>query len=113
MRLQLISAMILLIGLISAIAIYSTAENSSDNLMDFAADSKMYRHNLELYGGKMNVLANELIQGFVGLWRGETLAFTVAFLAAIVSFGLFLYAGSVPRGTQSGSGSREKRRESD
>ncbi|HMK43960.1 MAG TPA: hypothetical protein VK445_07460 [Dissulfurispiraceae bacterium] len=93
-RLLLISAAVLLAGIVSGVVIYLVAPNSDDiSSMD---DSKMYRHNLELYGGKLNVLANELVQGFYGLWRGRVLAFTLAGLSAIVSLGLFLYARSLP-----------------
>ncbi|KAF0183998.1 MAG: hypothetical protein FD164_595 [Nitrospirae bacterium] len=102
-RLHLISAAILLIGLSCAVLIYLTSENTSDSIMDFAADSKMYRHNLELYGGKFTVLANEIVQSFVGLWRGRTLAFTIAFIAVVVSIGLFRYAESLPPDSQSAS----------
>ena len=32
-------------------------------------DSKLYRHNLEVYGGKLNVIMDDFRRWFVGLWQ--------------------------------------------
>ena len=69
-RLYLITAIILLIGLGSAILIYLTAENDSASVLGYE-NSKMFIHDLELYGGKANVVANEFEHWFVGLWHGN------------------------------------------
>lgn len=55
-------------------------------------DSKMYRHDLELYGGKANVIANEFTRWFEGLWHGRSLAFVTAGFTVITSLGLFIVA---------------------
>ncbi len=102
-RLYLISAVILLAGVGSATWIYLTAGNNSDDVMGYETagghvypvspeDSKMYMHNLELYGGKINVLANELVRWFAGLWHGKSLAYSVACISIIISFGFFFAA---------------------
>lgn len=102
-RLYLITAIILLVGLGSAILIYLSAENDSDSASGYEAiggyvypmapeDSKMYRHDLELYGGKANVLADEFMRWFVGLWHGKSLALTVACITIFISFGFFFVA---------------------
>jgi hypothetical protein len=89
----LLSALILLVGLGSSVAIYLTAENGSDyGLINDFENSKTYTHDLELYGGKANVLANELGNWFSGLWHGQSLAFTVAFITIVVSLGFFFAA---------------------
>ena len=90
-RLYLFSAIILLVGLGGAVLIYVTADSDLDNILEFK-DSKLYMHDLELYGGKANVLASEVMRWFVGLWRGKSLAFTVAGITSFVSFGVFLAA---------------------
>ncbi len=106
-RLKLISAIILLVGLGSAISIYLTAENDSDSVLGYEVvggdmypitpeNSKMYVHDLELYGGKAAVLANEFRYWFVGLWHGKSLAFTVACIAIFTSFGFFFVANHLP-----------------
>jgi hypothetical protein len=99
----LITAIILLVGLGSAVLIYLTAESASDSVLGYEVigrnvypitpeDSKMYKHDMELYGGKANVLADELRRWFVGLWHGKSLAFTVACITVVISFGVFFVA---------------------
>jgi len=52
--------------------------------------SRKYQHDLELYGGKAAVLADDFNRWFGGLWRGQTPAFTLAMLSAITAFGFFV-----------------------
>lgn len=106
-RLRLIAALILLFGLVSSVLVYLTAENNSDGALSYETaggevyqtkpeDSKMYRHDLELYGGKANLLANDLRLWFVGLWHGKQLAFTVASITIIMAFIFFYVAHHSP-----------------
>ncbi len=85
-RLYLLTAIILVVGLGSAGLIYLTAGQPSDSTMiqDFE-NSKRYIHDLELYGGKLNVLADQFRRWFEGLWHGRSLALTIAFITVIVS----------------------------
>lgn len=94
-RLYLISGIILLVGMCGAISIYLTAENDSDSVLGYE-NSKRYIHDLELYGGKANVLVNEFESWFIGLWHGKSLAFTVACATIFISFGFFFVAKSLP-----------------
>ncbi len=96
-RLYLAAAAILLAGLGSAFAIYLAAEDTapSDLVIEFES-SKAYRHELELYGGKLNVLASDLMAWFDGLWHGRALAFTVAAITVAVAAGVFLVAHQLP-----------------
>ena len=105
--LNLISAIILLVGLGSAILIYRAAENNSYSVLGYEEgdgsvypimpeDSKKYLRDLQLYGGKANQLADELWRGFVGLWHGKSLAFTVACITIFISFGVFYAANHLP-----------------
>ena len=105
--LNLISAIILLVGLGSAILIFKTAENTPYGALGYEEgdgsvypimpeDSKKYLRDLELYGGKANVLMDELRRGFVGLWHGRSLAFTVACITIFTSFGVFYAANHLP-----------------
>lgn len=55
-------------------------------------DSKSYQRSLELYGGKANVLADQLRRWLIGLWHGRSLAFTTAFITIVVSLVIFLAA---------------------
>jgi len=93
--LYLITAIILLVGMGGAILIYLTAENDSDSVLGYE-NSKRYIHDLELYGGKANVVANEFERWFVGLWHGKSLAFIVACITIFISFGFFFVAKHLP-----------------
>ena len=101
--LYLITVIIVMVGLFSAILIYLTADNDSDRVLDYEAiaghdhsiasgDSNMYRHDLELHGGKASVLVDEFIRWFVGLWHGKSLAFVVACITFFISFAFFFVA---------------------
>jgi len=101
--LNLISVVILLVGLGSAILIYRTAEDTPYGVLGYEEgcgtvypvmpeDSKQYLRGLELYGGKANVLMDRFRRGFIGLWHGKSLAFTVACITVFISFGAFYAA---------------------
>lgn len=92
--LNLISAIILLVGLGSAGLIYVTAQDESDSDLEYkiigdkmypVIPSKMYVHNLEVYGGKGLVLADDVIRWFYGLWYGRSLAVTIAWISGITA----------------------------
>jgi hypothetical protein len=102
--LNIISVVILLVGLGSAVLIYQRAANDSTSVLGYQEeggsvypvnpqDSKMFLRDLELYGGKANVLAYQLRSWFVGLWHGKPLAFTIACITIVVSYGFFYAAG--------------------
>jgi len=118
-RLYIIAAIILIVGLGSATLIYLTAENDLDSALGYESaggyvypiapeDSKMYRHDLELYGGKANVLADELRRWFVGLWHGKALATTVACITISISFGFFFVARHLRSDSESDAPSEDK-----
>lgn len=101
--LNLISIMVLGVGLMSAILIYRNAEDTPYGALGYEEgggtaypvlpeDSKQYLHGLELYGGKANVLMDQLRRGFIGLWHGKSLAYTIACITIFVSFMLFYTA---------------------
>jgi hypothetical protein len=103
----LIGAIIMLVGLGSAILIYQSAGDNSDSVLGYEIidgsaypirpeDSRMYRRDLELYGGKAAVLADDFSRWFVGLWHGKSLAFMVAGISIFISFGIFFAANRLP-----------------
>jgi hypothetical protein len=92
-RLYLIAAAVLLIGLGSSILIYLAASDAPEDMLIYEFEhSKLYRHDLELYGGKMNVLASEFMNWFEGLWHGKSLALTVACITGVISLGFLFVA---------------------
>ena len=111
-RLYFISAIILLVGLGSSIVIYLTANDVSDNAVGYEVvggnvyptspeDSKIYVRDVELFGGKAAVLADEFRRWFVGLWHGKSLAFTVGGIFIIAFLGVFYVAYHSPRDDES------------
>jgi hypothetical protein len=122
--LNLISAIILVAGLGGAIFIYQTAANNSNSVLGYEEgggsvypitpeNSKMFLRDLELYGGKANVLAYQFRSWLVGLWHGKSLAFFVACIAIVISFGFFYAANHLPTRLKSDVREENNRDESD
>ena len=121
--LNLIGAIILLVGIGSAILIYQSVDDDSISVLGYVVgggsvysikpeNSKIYLHDLELYGGKAGVLADEFRRWFIGLWQGKTLAFTIAFITVFISFGIFFVARHLPSPLESDVHSESNRHES-
>ena len=92
--LLLLSYAIFTIGLLSAFFIYVTASPTPQHPLGYDPfASKKYVRDLELYGGKINILAVEFRQWFERLWRGQNLSYTLAFLTIILS-SIFWFIGS-------------------
>jgi len=106
--LNLISAIILLVGLGSTALIYQRAGNDPDDVLGFE-NSKMYRHNLEVYGGKLNVIMDDFRRWVEGLWHGKSLAFIIGCSTIIISFVLFYAANySIPRLTSADTSENDR-----
>ncbi len=104
--LYLISAVILIVGLVSAGLIYLAAVNdsTSDSSYEIVGGfvypgggeyTKKYVHDLQLYGGNASLLADEFMRWITGIWHGKSLSFTVAVIALLLSFGFFVAANNL------------------
>ena len=78
--LHLLALAVLIFGLGGAVAIYLAGGSESIDPYD-PLISKGYLRELELYGGKLDVLFTELRAWFWGLWHGRALAFSVCGLS--------------------------------
>ena len=67
-------------------------------------DSKKYLRDMELYGGKANVLMDQFRRWFIGLWHGKSLAYTIAVISIFMSLGTFYVASHWPSDLESGMG---------
>ncbi|MGD0585131.1 MAG: hypothetical protein ABSA86_05030 [Oryzomonas sp.] len=96
-RLYLGSAVIMLVGLGAAAVVYLAAGDVPEGVPDFDIEgSRRSLRDLELYGGKANVLVAEFMEWFSGLWHGRSLAYTIACITVVISCGLFYVAHNWP-----------------
>lgn len=85
-RIRIIAGGLLAVGLGAALAIYQFSAPGGPNPLGFEPeDSKKYLRDLELYGGKVNLLATQIRGAWNGLWHGRGLAFTVGSLTILVA----------------------------
>ena len=105
--LYLTSAAILLAGVISAVLVYRAAQNEPTDEAGYQVvggfiypnateNSKKYIHDLQLYGGQAAILSDQFMRWFFGLWQGKSLAYTIACIAAIFAFVVFVVARNTP-----------------
>jgi hypothetical protein len=103
----LIGAIIMVVGLGSAIWIYQSAGDYSGSVLGYEIiggtaypiapeNSKIYRRDLEHYGGKAAIVVNDFSRWFIRLWHGKTLAFTVSFISIFISLVFFFIANLLP-----------------
>ncbi|NVN92882.1 MAG: hypothetical protein HXX11_20120 [Desulfuromonadales bacterium] len=91
--LYLASFIVFATGLAISISVYQAAQIMPDSFPEFEfEETKKYMRDLELYGGKMNVLSVEFMKWFNGLWHGKSLAYTVGFITILVASGFALAA---------------------
>jgi hypothetical protein len=89
-----ITVILLAVGLSSSLLVYLTAGPVDPNPLGYdPLDTKKYLRELEVYGGKGNLLLTQFREWFGGLWHGKPLAFTLFFLTAILAF-LFWFLGA-------------------
>ncbi len=111
--LNLISGIILVVGLGGAAWLYHRAGNGVYGAYGYEVgdgtiypimpeDSKRYRHNLELYGGKLNVIMDDFRRWFEGLWHGKSLAVIIGCATIIVSFGFYYAANHLQERLEAG-----------
>ncbi|MFI5325140.1 MAG: hypothetical protein ACHQ7H_02810 [Candidatus Rokuibacteriota bacterium] len=78
-----------MVGLGGALAIYLTAAPVPDDPLG-RQDSRQYLRTMELYGGKANLLAAELLDWVQSLWHGRRLAVTVACATVLAAAAVWL-----------------------
>jgi hypothetical protein len=111
-RFNLVGGLILLLGLGAALLIYGAAEYASRQALDeddvyarhyslAPEHSKKFLHDMEVYGGKANVLMYKFRIWFLDLWQGKSLAYTIAFLSILTAAGVF-YVGWIAPPTPPG-----------
>jgi len=75
-----------ILGMALALFLYVTAAPPPAPPLGYDPfDSKKYLRDLEVYGGKLNILAVELRQWLASLWRGKPLAYLIACFTIMLS----------------------------
>ena len=92
-RIRQLTALLLAAGLGAALAIHLTAAPPAPNPLGYEPmNTKKYLRDLEIYGGKVNVLATEFMGWWNDRWQGRNLATTVACLTVLATGGFWLLA---------------------
>ena len=95
-RLRWAAWLILLVGLSVSICLFLTATEEANDVVAYvmvdgqsypvlAGDSKVYRHQIERFGGKMAVFADDLGRWLRHLTSGRGLAALVALMSVVAS----------------------------
>lgn len=96
-RLRMGTRIILALGFAAAIVIYLTAQPPPENPLGYdPMDTKKYLHDLEVYGGRANVVAAEFMDWFASLWHGQRLALTVAVITLLATWTFRFFAAPLP-----------------
>jgi len=108
-RLHAGCAAVLIVGFIWAGWIWRTADDGPDLAGAYQIivldgvpqpiapnESKTYMRDIQRYGGKTAVLFDEISRWWSSLWRGKSLALTVAFLTLVLSAGILLITAWLP-----------------
>jgi hypothetical protein len=96
-RLRRITSAILAVGLTSSLVLFFVAAPPAGNPLGYEPrDTKKYIHDLQLYGGTANVLADEFRAWFASLWQGRNLAYTVAVLTVLLVLAVRFFATLPP-----------------
>lgn len=96
-RLRVGTRIILAVGFAAAIVIYVIAQPPAENPLGYdPMDTKKYLHDLEVYGGRANVVAAEFMDWFASLWHGQRLAFTVAAMTLLTTWVFRFFAAPLP-----------------
>jgi hypothetical protein len=120
-RLRLSCLLILVVGLCGAMLIYLLAEDVPDASLGYSVvngtvyplstrDSKIYRREVQRFGGKAALLFDDINRWFAELWQGKALAGTVAWISILISLGLYLFANILaPDARSDGKDNRDGR----
>jgi hypothetical protein len=96
-RVNNIVAAILAVGLSAAVVIFFTAQPPPGNPLGYEfTDSKPYLRDVEMIGGKANLLTAQFRTWVTGLFQGRSLAYTIAFLTIALALAVWLFATPLP-----------------
>ena len=95
-RFRVILIAIVAVGLGSALLIFLVAEPAPANPLGDPGESRMYVHDMVLYGGKTNLILGEFSEWLGSLWHGKRLAYTVAVLTLLLAALIYYFFAPLP-----------------
>jgi hypothetical protein len=107
-RFCLILAAILVAGLGAALLLFLLAELPSANPLGDPGDSKLYVHDMLLYGGKTNLVMGEFMEWIGSLWHGKRLSVTIAVLTLLLAAAFYYFFAPPPEPDVRASGDPAK-----
>jgi len=95
-RVKNLAAIILTVGLGGAVLIFFTAQAPGAGPLGDPNDSKRYLREMEMVGGKANILTAQFREWVGGLFQGRSLALTVAILALLLAWAVWFFGMPLP-----------------
>ena len=95
-RIKNLVAIILTVGLGSAVVLFFTAQAPGSGPLGDPNDSKRYLRDMEMFGGKANLLTAQFREWVGGLFQGRSLALTVAILALLLAWAVWFFGMPLP-----------------
>ncbi len=94
-KINRVSAGLLLLGFGAAVLVYALAppEQPEDPWRTDPLGQRRYARQMQVMGGKANLLTADFIEWFGGLWHGRNLAGTMGVLTLITTGGFRFVAG--------------------
>ena len=96
-RVKNLVAIIVTLGLGSALAIFFLAQGPGANPLGAEpGDSKRYLRDMEMYGGKANLIASQFREWVTGMLHGQSLAYTVTALTLLLALAVWFFGMPLP-----------------
>ena len=105
-RLQLASLIVLIVGLCAASLVHIFAQDVEDASLGYVVadgvvyplatkDSKIYRREVQRFGGKAALAFDDFGRWFGAQWQGKTLARTIGWISAVLALGIYFFASAL------------------
>lgn len=85
------AAVIFALGLTGSVLVYLFADDETADIERQVTSAKMYRHDIQLMGGRTALYATRFNEWFAERWHGRQLAYTMAVIAGTMAAGCFLF----------------------
>ena len=96
-RVKNLIAIILALGLGTATVIFFSIQPPVANPLGYDPnDSKRYLRDMEMFGGKANIITSQFREWVGSLFQGRSLAFTVAALTLLLALAVWFFGTPLP-----------------